>query len=126
VASRIAREKESAGRILGTGLALRSSVALFATAILVAAAAFGFFGDSNKVVGIVALAVPLSAASILTAGATARFRPEISSALALIQGVLWLVAVSAVAAAGGSMLVLAWFFVGVTMLQTGIGIAMNR
>lgn len=126
VASRLAREKESAGRILGTGLALRSSVAFFATAILVAAAAFGFFGDSNKVVGIVALAVPLSAASILTAGATARFRPEISSALALIQGVLWLVAVSAVAAAGGSMLVLAWFFVGVTMLQTGIGIAMNR
>ncbi|MEV0427132.1 oligosaccharide flippase family protein [Micromonospora sp. NPDC050495] len=126
VSSRIAREKASAGRILSTGLVIRTSVALVATVGLLAAAAGGLFGESSSVVGVVAIATPLSAASILTAGATARFRPEVSSVLALIQGVLWLVAVVTVARTGGDVVLLGWFFVAVVAVQTGIGVMINR
>ncbi|MFC0508348.1 oligosaccharide flippase family protein [Micromonospora costi] len=126
VSSRIAREKTAAGGILTTGLVIRTSVALVATAALLVAAAAGLFGDSSSVVGVVAVATPLSAASVLTAGATARFRPEVSAVLALVQGVLWLVAVVAVARAGGDVVLLAWFFVAVVVVQTCVGVAINR
>ncbi|MFE9691457.1 oligosaccharide flippase family protein [Micromonospora sp. NPDC005806] len=126
VSSRIARERASAGRILTTGLVIRTSVALLATVVLLIAAARGLFGESSSVVGVVAVATPLSAASILTAGATARFRPEVSSVLALIQGVLWLIAVVTIARTGGDVVLLAWFFVAVVALQTGVGVVINR
>ncbi|MFU8852579.1 oligosaccharide flippase family protein [Micromonospora sp. SL1-18] len=126
VSSRIAREKASAGRILTTGLLIRTSVALLATVVLLIAAARGLFGESSSVVAVVAVATPLSAASILTAGATARFRPEVSSVLALIQGVLWLIAVVAIARTGGDVVLLAWFFVAVVAVQTGVGVVINR
>ncbi|MFF5177737.1 flippase [Micromonospora sp. NPDC000316] len=126
VSSRIARERVAAGRILTTGLLIRTSVALLATVGLLLAAAGGFFGDSSAVVSVVAIATPLSAASILTAGATARFRPEVSAVLALVQGVLWLVAVVFIARTGGDVVLLAWFFVAVVAVQTGIGVAINR
>ncbi|GIJ80070.1 Membrane protein involved in the export of O-antigen and teichoic acid [Micromonospora phaseoli] len=126
VSSRIAREKVSAGRILTTGLAIRTAVALVATVILLVAAAQGLFGESSAVVSVVAVATPLSAASILTAGATARFRPEVSAILALVQGVLWLIAVVVIARTGGDVMLLAWLFVAVVTLQTGIGVMINR
>ena len=125
VSSRIAREKD-AGRILGTGLAIRTTVAAVATVVLIVLAAAGAFGGSSDVIVVTAIATPLSAASILSAGATAWFRPEISAALALIQGVLWLGAVAVVAGIGGSLTVLAWCFVGVVVVQTVIGLGMNR
>ncbi|MFC3504755.1 oligosaccharide flippase family protein [Micromonospora krabiensis] len=126
VSSRIARESASAGRILTTGLVIRTSVALAATVGLLVAAAVGLFGDSSGVVAVVAVATPLSAASVLTAGATARFRPEVSSFLALVQGLLWLVAVVVVARTGGDVVLLAWLFVAVVALQTCVGVAINR
>ncbi|SBT55140.1 oligosaccharide flippase family protein [Micromonospora narathiwatensis] len=126
VSSRIAREKASAGRILSTGLVIRTSVALVATVVLLIAAARGLFGESSSVVGVVAVATPLSAASVLTAGATARFRPEVSSVLALIQGVLWLIAVVAIARTGGDVVLLGWFFVAVVAVQTCVGVLINR
>ncbi|MFR9775981.1 flippase [Micromonospora sp. MS34] len=126
VSSRIAREKAAAGRILTTGLVIRTSVALAATAVLLIAAAGGLFGASGSVIGVVAVATPLSAASILTAGATARFRPEVSSVLALLQGVLWLVAVVTIARTGGDVVLLAWFFVAVVAVQTCVGVMINR
>ncbi|MEO3770025.1 flippase [Micromonospora sp. B9E7] len=126
VSSRIAREKAAAGRILSTGLVIRTSVALAATVALLICAAQGLFGESSAVVSVVAIATPLSAASILTAGAMARFRPEVSAILALVQGVLWLVAVVVIAGTGGDVVLLAWFFVAVVVLQTGVGVAINR
>ncbi|CCH16352.1 oligosaccharide flippase family protein [Micromonospora lupini] len=126
VSSRIAREKAAAGRTLTTGLLIRTSVALLATVALLAAAAGGLFGESSAVVSVIAIATPLSAASVLTAGATARFRPEVSAVLALVQGVLWLVAVVFIARTGGDVVLLAWFFVAVVAVQTGIGVAINR
>lgn len=126
VSSRIAREKASAGRILTTGLLIRTSVALLTTVVLLIAAARGLFGESSSVVAVVAVATPLSAASILTAGATARFRPEVSSVLALLQGVLWLIAVVTIARTGGDVVLLAWFFVAVVAVQTCVGVVINR
>ncbi|MDG4792863.1 flippase [Micromonospora sp. WMMD1082] len=126
VSSRIARDRESAGRILGTGLVIRTAVALAATVALLVAAGLGWFGESSAVVSVIAIATPLSAAAILTAGATARFRPEVSAILALVQGVLWLTAVVVIARTGGDVVLLAWFFVGVVMVQTGIGVLINR
>ncbi|NJP32138.1 flippase [Micromonospora thermarum] len=126
VSSRIAREKEFAGRILSTGLAIRTSMALAATVALLVGATQGLFGESSAVVSVVAIATPLSAASVLTAGATARFRPEVSAILALVQGVLWLVAVVVIAQTGGDLVLLAWFFVAVVTVQTGIGVLINR
>jgi O-antigen/teichoic acid export membrane protein len=126
VATRIVREQQQAPRILATGLAIRSSVAVLASVGLVAAALAGQFDGSGSVIAIVAVATPLSAASVLTAGAMARFRPETASVLALVQGVAWLAAVSLVVRAGGAVEVLAWCFVAVAMLQTAIGVAMNR
>jgi O-antigen/teichoic acid export membrane protein len=125
VSSRIAREQD-AGRLLGTGLAIRTAVATAATVILIVLAMAGAFGATSDVIVITAIATPLSAASILTAGATARFRPEVSAALALIQGVLWLGAVFVVARTGASLRVLAWCFVLVVVVQTSIGLMMNR
>ncbi len=139
VAGRVAREQASpaasrgssdaestAGAILSTGLALRTAAATTAAVALVVAALFGLFGRSSGLVGIVAVATPLSAASVLTAGATARFRPEISAVLALLQGLLWLAVVVAVAGTGAGATVLAWCFVVVTAVQTAVGLAMNR
>ncbi|RIV36760.1 flippase [Micromonospora radicis] len=126
VSSRIAREKVAAGRILGTGLLIRTLVALAATAVLLVLAAQGAFGASSGIVSVIAVATPLSAAAILTAGATARFRPEVSAVLALVQGVLWLVAVVVIVRTGGEVVLLAWLFVAVVTVQTGIGVLINR
>jgi O-antigen/teichoic acid export membrane protein len=126
VASRIARETQAAaGTILSTGLVVRTTFALTAMAALIVAAVAGFFGDSGGVVAVAAIATPLSAASVLTAGSTARFRPEVASMLTLIQGVLWFIAVVTVGRTG-SMMAIAACFVVVTLLQTGIGVAINR
>jgi O-antigen/teichoic acid export membrane protein len=128
VAARIARtDRDLAfppGRVLGTGLAIRSCVALLAAAALVVLALAGRFGDSSSVVAIVALATPLSAAGVLTAGSTARLRPEVASVLALAQGVLWLLAVLVVGR--GGIEPLAWCFVAVVLLQTALGVVLNR
>lgn len=126
VAARVATAGPSAGSVLGTGLAMRTIVALAAMIGLIVAAVAGVFGASGAVIGVVALATPLSAAAVLTAGSTARFRPEISSLLAVTQALLWLVAVVAVARTDRSIGVLAWAFVLVVLLQTGLGVAMNR
>src|SRR5690348_15130412 len=120
VAGRVAREGTYPGRIMGTGLALRTAAAATAATVLIVAALLGAFGRSSELVGIVAVATPLSAASILTAGATARFRPEISAILALAQGLLWLAVVVAVSRAGAAGTALAWWFVAVTACQTAI------
>lgn len=126
-AARIAREDQvSAGRTLSTTLAIRTTASLIAAAGLVVAALAGGFGHSSSVVAVTAIATPLSAAGVLTAGSTARFRPEVSSLLALVQGGLWFSAVLLIHLAGGSLIALAWCFVAVTTLQTGIGLLLNR
>jgi lipopolysaccharide exporter len=126
VASRIAREPAGADRVLGTGVALRTTVAVVATAVLITLALAGLFGHSGGVIAIVAIATPLSAASVLTAGATARFRPETASVLAFVQGAAWLATVRLVTAARGDVHTLAWFFVIVVVVQTVLGLGLNR
>ena len=126
VSSRIAREKAAAGRILSTGLLIRTSAALAMAVVLLVLAAQGAFGGSSAIVSVIAVATPLSAAAILTAGATARFRPEVSAILALVQGVLWLAAVVVIARIDGDVVLLAWLFVAVVTVQTGIGVLINR
>jgi O-antigen/teichoic acid export membrane protein len=126
-AARIAREDQaSAGRTLSTGLAIRTTAALIAAAGLIGAALAGAFGGSSSVVAVTAIATPLSAAAVLTAGSTARFRPEVASVLALVQGALWFGAVLLIHTTKGSLLFLAWSFVAVTTLQTAIGLVLNR
>jgi O-antigen/teichoic acid export membrane protein len=126
-ASRIAREDpKTAGRTLSTGLAIRTSIALVAGAGLVAAALAGAFGASGHIVAIVAIATPLGATQVLTAGSTARFRPEVASILLLVQGALWLGAVLLVERTGGDLVALAWCFIVVTLLQTAVGLVLNR
>ena len=49
------------------------------TVIILGGVAMGAFGASNQAVAIVAASIPLSACAVLTAGATARFRPEVAS-----------------------------------------------
>ncbi|GGM21948.1 hypothetical protein GCM10011608_03360 [Micromonospora sonchi] len=126
VSSRIAREKAAAGRILSTGLLIRTSAALAMAVVLLVLAAQGAFGGSSAIVSVIAVATPLSAAAILTAGATARFRPEVSAILALVQGLLWLAAVVVIARIDGDVVLLAWLFVAVVTVQTGIGVLINR
>jgi lipopolysaccharide exporter len=126
VASRIAREQQNAARILGTGLAIRSAVAVIASGGLIAAAFAGLFDHSGSIVIIIAVATPLSATAVLTAGAMARFRPETASVLALVQGAAWLAAVWLIVRAHGPVEALAWCFVAVAVLQTALGVVMNR
>ncbi|WP_250037909.1 flippase [Paractinoplanes maris] len=127
VASRIANHRgTAAGSILSTGLALRTTAALIATAGLLFAAALGAFEGSGTAVAIVALSVPLSAASILTAGSTAKFRPEIAAGLSVLQGVLWLGAVVLASSAGYGLLWLACAQVVVVILQTATGVLLNK
>jgi O-antigen/teichoic acid export membrane protein len=127
VAAKVARSDEvTAGRILSSGLMLRTAIGLVATLGLLSAAAAGAFGSSSLVVAIAALSVPLSATAVLTAGAMARFRPEVSSGLALLQGVLWFAAVLTVQKTHASLTTLAWYFLGVTVLQILVGVGLNR
>ncbi len=127
VTPRIARQDaEAAGRTLATALAIRTTTALVATVGLLTAAILGVFGESSAVVAVAALATPLSAAAVLTAGSTARFRPEIAALLMLIQGLLWFGSVVLVHRTGGSLLMLSWCFVGVTLIQTSVAVALNR
>jgi O-antigen/teichoic acid export membrane protein len=124
--SLIARQRVEAGRTLGTGVALRTLFAVVASAGLLATALAGLYGSSSGVVAVIAVATPLSATAVLTAGSTARFRPETASILALVQSIAWLGAVFFVVRSGGSVPTLAWCFVGVAVLQTGVSISMNR
>jgi lipopolysaccharide exporter len=127
VASRIASSRDgTAGSILGTGLALRTAAALICTAALLLATAAGAFEGSGTAVAMVALSVPLSAASILTAGSTAKFRPEIAAALSMLQGFLWLGAVLIAWSTGHGLVWLAGAQVVVVVLQTAIGVLLNR
>jgi O-antigen/teichoic acid export membrane protein len=126
-AARIAREDPAtAGRTLSTALTVRTSASLVAAAAVIGAAVAGLFGDSSRIVAVAAIATPLSAAAVLTAGSTARFRPEVASILAVLQGALWFAAVVIVYESGGGLLTLAWCFVAVTVLQTAAGLVMNR
>jgi lipopolysaccharide exporter len=125
--ARIARQDAAAaGRTLSTALAIRTSVAVIASAALIGGAMAGTFGASSQIVAITAIATPLSAAAVLTAGSTARFRPEVASILLLVQGALWFIAVVIVYRTGGDVFTLAWCFVVVTLLQTGVGLVLNR
>jgi O-antigen/teichoic acid export membrane protein len=126
-AARIAREGPvAAGRTLSTALALRTTTAFIAGLVLVGLAIAGVLGPSSGIITIAAIATPLSAVTVLTAGSTARFRPEIQSILLLLQGALWFVAVVAVHRTGGALVALAWSFVVVTLLQTLAGLFLNR
>jgi O-antigen/teichoic acid export membrane protein len=122
----IAQQRHDAGRILGTGVALRTLFALVASVGLIATALAGAFGSSSGVVAVIALATPLSATAVLTAGSTARFRPETAAILTVAQGAAWLAVVFLVVRSGGSVPTLAWCFVGISVLQTGLSVSMNR
>jgi O-antigen/teichoic acid export membrane protein len=126
-AARIARlDTREAGRTLGTGLAIRTVAGVIGAVGLASLGLAGAFGDASTAVAIAAVATPLGAASVVSWGWTARFRPEAVAALTLLQGALWLVAVAGVHRWGGNLLTLAWGYVVVTVLQTAVSFLVNR
>jgi O-antigen/teichoic acid export membrane protein len=127
VAGRVARADGNAERTLGSGLALRTAFSVVAMAAVLLACAAHAFGSSGGVVAVIALAIPLSAASVLTAGSAARYRPQIGAVVALLQGVLWFGVVLAVSRSDQANLM--WLAVGhvsVVVLQTTAGVLLNR
>lgn len=127
VSTRVARANESAERTLGSGLALRTTFSTVAmTAVLVACVA-DVFGPSNAVVAVIALSIPLSAASVLTAGSAARYRPQIGATVALLQGLLWFCVVLYVTRSDhADVMWLAAGHVAVVLLQTTAGVVLNK
>lgn len=115
------RSPRTAANIAGSGLLIRLATATFGVAVAIPVGLFAIPNANAAVLIIISACAPLSASGVLVALSNANLRPEIGSALALGQSVLWLCAIFVVYSAGGGTAVnLAIAFAVTTFVQTFI------
>lgn len=113
------RNPRIAGNVAGSGLCIRLVTATIGIAIAIPIGLFAIPNANSMVLVIISVCAPLGASGVLVALSNAKLRPEVGSALALGQSVLWLASVFVVAhVSDGNAVMFAVAFALTTLLQT--------
>lgn len=115
------RNPSTAANVAGSGLCIRLATAVLGVAVAIPVGVFAVPNANVLVLVIITACAPLGASAVLIALSNAKLRPEVGSALALGQSVLWLAGVFIVSTAGGANAVqFALAFAITTIIQTVI------